>query len=267
MKKILSLTLTLLVLLGSFCFFASAEEASGKSIEAYVTIADKGTLTTSYEKLTVNDKDGDSAITLNDALICAHDKSYNGGADAGYAYSVGPYGLGIDKLWGDTSYNFGYYLNNAPAFGLTDPISDGDHVYAFVYKNSDFSDQYAFFDKNTVNANKGDEITLTLFSAGYDEAWNPVTLPVKGATVTFDGEKTEYVTDAEGKVTLKLTKAGEVLIGAVSDSFTLVPPVLRASVTPSFDATAIIAICAVAALAVAVVAVFFIIRKKKSIEK
>ena len=73
-------------------------------------------------------------------------------------------------------------------------------------------------------------MTLTLSYAGYDENWNPIVLPVDGATITMNGVATAYKTDADGKVTVTLEKAGDVVISASSQTQTLVPPVCTVSV-------------------------------------
>ena len=116
--------------------------------------------------------------------------------------------------------SYGYYVNNEAAMGLADPLEDGDFVNAFVYTDTAaFSDTYAFFDEFDALAG---EVTLTLYAAGYDANWAPVTNPVAGAVITVNGEKTEAVTDENGKATLTV-QAGDV-VSAVSDSQTLVPP-------------------------------------------
>ncbi len=231
MKQFFSLVLTMYLLLFVFCLPTFAEAEQPGSIEVYVTVADKGMLVMPQEKVTVTDMDGDGTLTINDALFCAHEAKYDGGAVAGYAYyNHETFGISLGMLWGDNSGAYGYYLNHASAMSLADRVSDGDFVNAFVYKNSDYSDMYCFFDKNTLTAKEGDEITLKLQYAGYDAEWNPVVLPVEGATVTIDGVATAFQTDAEGMVTVKLEAAGNLLIGAVSDTVTLVPPTCRATV-------------------------------------
>lgn len=45
----------------------------------------------------------------------------------------------------------------------------------------------------------------------------------EGAVLTIDGEETEYVTDAEGKVIFVIAEAGSYVVSAVSDTLTLVP--------------------------------------------
>jgi len=227
MKKLLATILTLLMLVGVCSITAFAEEPT----VVYVTIANKGELVLTREKVVVTDIDNDNALTINDALYAAHEAKYQGGAAAGYASGQSAWGLSLLKLWGDDSGSFGYTVNNASAMGLADTIKNGDTVYAYVYKDQTaWSDSFSFFDKETVEAQKGDEITVTLSASGYDATWNPITTPVANATITVNGKKTEVKTNALGKATIKLETAGTVIISAVSDTQTLVPPVLVAEV-------------------------------------
>ena len=62
----------------------------------------------------------------------------------------------------------------------------------------------------------------------YDAEWNTVQAPVGGARITINGITTDYVTDADGKVTLSL--ADDAIISAVSDTMTLVPPICSVDV-------------------------------------
>lgn len=234
MKKLLSVALSLLMLLG--CMSISAFAADG-DVTVYVSVANKGELVAAQVEVAVVDVDDDGSLTLNDVLYALHEAVYEGGADAGYGYYIHKdYGLSIGKLWGDTSGNFGYYVNNASCWSLADKVEDGDYVNAFVYKDSKFySDTYCFFNEYTVTADKGDEIELTLNSAGYDASWNTVTVPVADAEITVDGVATGVKTDANGKAVIKLDKAGEHVISAVSSSNTIVPPVCTAQVNGIFE--------------------------------
>jgi hypothetical protein len=111
-------------------------------------------------------------------------------------------------------------------------VKDGDSVYAFVYADQTaWSDTYSFFDKNTVTAQAGEVIELTLSYSGYDANWNTVVMPLEGAEITADGEATGLVTDAEGKVTFMVDEAGEYVLSAVSADKTLVPPVCVITIT------------------------------------
>lgn len=237
MKKLLSLSLALLMLFGCM----STAFAASESATVYVTVSNKGELAVAQQKVTVKDIDGDNVLTVNDALYAVHKAKYKGGADAGYSYYIHKdYGLSLGKLWGDSSGNFGYYLNNSSCWSLADTVKNGDYLNAFVYSDGKyFSDIYCFFEANTVSAEKGEEIALTLKGAGYDASWNPVTVPVKGATITVNGEKTAIKTDANGNATISIEKNGTYVISAVSSTQTLVPPVCTAKIG-SFDILALI---------------------------
>ncbi len=275
MKKVLSLTLALLMLVGMFSINAfAADTTPAAEVTVYVTIANKGSLVAVQEAITVKDKNEDGKLTIDEALYAAHEAKYEGGAAAGYASYVGSYGLAIDKLWGDTSGGLGYYVNNASAWNLADAVKEGDYVNAFVYSDqTNCSDKYCYFDKATASGTQGGTITLTLSYAGYDAI-----LPVEGATITVDGVATTFKTDAEGKVTITLDKAGDVVIGATSDSMTLVPPVCKVNVaekapdTNSGDTAeepknngcgSVIAISAASVVAVAAAAGVICFKKKK----
>ena len=230
MKKIVAVTVMLLLLLGLCGVTALAES----TVKVYVSIAGKdGNAALSMEAVAVSDIDGDGALTIHDALYAAHEAKYEGGAAAGYAASASEYGLSMDKLWGAANgSSYGYYLNDASPQSLADAVKDGDHVSAFVYTDlTAWSDTYCYFDVKTAEGKVGDTLTLTLFAAGYDAAYNPVTLPVEGAIITVDGEATAYVTDADGKVTLSLQKEGTCVISATSDTQTLVPPTCKVLVS------------------------------------
>lgn len=189
----------------------------------YVTIAN-GNLELAYEKVALTDADGDGTLTVNDALIAAHDAFYEGGASAGYGSAETDYGLSLTKLWGvGDGAGFGYCVNNVSSLSLADPVKSGDHIVAYIYTDTEaWSDTYSFFD---VTSAEGHEVTLTLSASGYDENWAPVTYTVEGATITVDGAATDVVTDADGKATVTVEGAGKHIISATSDSMTLVPPV------------------------------------------
>ena len=231
MKKLISLSLVLLMLLALATPTWAAADPAPSLTEVLVTVADKGVLTVTQLRVTVTDTDGDGALTVNDALVAAHNVKYEGGADAGYAVAETQWGLSITKLWGDVSGNYGYYVNNTSAMSLTDPVADGDRLTAFVYSDGvGYSDTYCYFDVNTASGKEGDTLTLTLSAAGYDAEWNPVTLPLADATITVNGVATAYKTDAEGKVTLILDQVGTLTVSATSDTAILVPPVCLVTV-------------------------------------
>ena len=232
MRKVSAAFMAVLMTVSAFNISALAEEET--KAEVYVTIADEnGELALSQEKITVTDIDNDGALTINDALYAAHEAKYEGGAAAGYASSVGQYGLSLSKLWGtENGGSYGYWVNNQSAWSLADTVKEGDYINAFVYTDlTAWSDTYCFFDEYTVTGTAGKEITLVLSKYVYDADWNRVLTPVEGAVITVNGKATEVKTNAEGKATINIDKAGEYLISAVSDAETLVPPVCKIAVS------------------------------------
>lgn len=220
MKKYLSIVLALVFL----CSFAAAETI-------YVTISDdQGKLALAAEPIIANDIDGDGSVNFNEALIAAHDSAYPGGSEAGYASADQGYGLSMSRLWGvENGGSYGYYVNNASAFSLLDPLNDGDCIYAYAFTDlENWSDTFSFFELDEIDADGS--FKLSLSAQTYDADWNAVYVPVEGAVITVNGEDTELKTDAEGKVTIAL-EAGEYLISAHSETMTLVPPVYKATVS------------------------------------
>lgn len=235
MKKLFGILLALALLAGLLATAALAAPAEGT---VYVTIAVGGEIVTGRDgakvanaPVKVLDLDFDGVFTVDEALKAAHDAFYPGGAEAGYASSVGDWGPTIDMLWGDTSYAFGYYVNDAMAWGLGDPVEDGGSVKAYVFADSEYySDVYSYFDKASA---QGGSVTLTLYAGSFDENWDVVFAPAAGAELTVDGAKTGVVTDAQGKATLTFDKPGAYLVSAVSSEVTYVPAVCNVTVPQS----------------------------------
>ena len=241
MKKIISAAAVLAAM--------SVLSVSAFADSVYVTIADdNGKLVAAQEEIELSDADGDGAITINDALFNAHEVLYDGGAEAGYGSAEGDYGLMLTKLWGiENGGSYGYYVNNASAMGLADPVKDGDSVSAFVYTDTAaFSDTFCFFEEAIqddcvvfTEAQSGNEITYTLLAATFDENWAPITVPVVGAEITIDGSKTGVITDENGKAAITVPDVGEHIISAVSDSQTLVPPVAKLTAVNDINANTV----------------------------
>lgn len=228
MKRSLSAAAALLLLCTCAIPTAAADSAT-----IYVTVADEnGDLALAQSAVTVTDTDNDGALTVNDALYAAHEAFYEGGASVGYGSGMTDYGLSMSKLWGcENGGSYGYYVNNASAWSLADPVADGDYVNAFVYTDLvAWSDTYCFFDVETVSGVSGDTVTLTLSAAGYDADYNPITVPVKDAVITVNGEATSYVTDENGSVSILLGNSGVMTVSATSDTQTIVPPVCTINV-------------------------------------
>ena len=217
MKKFAVLTLILAL---SLCLCFATAENEGTTV--YVTISD-GDLEVVRYAVTLSDIDGDEKLTINDALYLAHEAAFEGGAEAGYATAETQYGLSLSKLWGiENGGSYGYYVNNVGAYSPADELKDGDELVAFVYTDlATWSDSFCYFDKTETEAG---EVTLKLSMVGWDANFMPVEMPVAGATITIDGEATEYVTGEDGTVTFTVADTAT-LISASSETLTLVPPV------------------------------------------
>lgn len=228
MKKKLICILAVLMTAALICVPCAARD-SGMTV--FVTVAD-GELKLAHEPVQVYDADGDGNLTINDALFIAHETYFRGGAEKGYASFVGDYGLAISKLWGNESgTGYGYFINDVSAFSLSDPVAKGDKVVAFVYADTvGFSDTYCYFDSSFVETERDGTVSLTLFASGYDENWAPVTKPLEGAVITVNGERTDLVTDENGRVSVSLEGKKDAVISAVSDESFIVPPVCFAEV-------------------------------------
>ena len=205
-------------------------------VRVSVTVCDGGSMPAlACADVTVTDEDGDGALTIRDALYCAHERYYDGGA-GGFGTSLTDYGVSLTKLWGKTSpagYGFGYYVNDEAAFSLTDPVKDGDAVAAFLYTDSvGFSDAYAYFDVRTTSAAAGQPLTLTLSKKAYvPPEWVLVSSPVENAVILIDGRETDFTTDQDGKTSVTFVGAGTHTVSAKARDGLIVPPVCLVTVT------------------------------------
>lgn len=223
-KRILSLFIVLVMLLGVCNFAAFADTGEATAITAYITISKYGKI--------VNDKNGvpvaEAEVTLTDkASYClddvfrkAHTLYYDGNEQDGYGYdsAEAQYGLSITKLWDDTSGYFGYQVNRGTetVANLSHPVKDGDYIDLYINQSSywDGQDSYTRFNASTVSAYVGDKIELTLEEAGYDDSWNTVYSPCSGASITIDGVTSAYTTDSDGKASVTFDRAGKYIISA-----------------------------------------------------
>ncbi len=296
MKKIFSLILVMSLLSALLGLTTFVQCESDPLPTVFVTISDgTGKLVLCEEAINVEDIDNDEMFSVNDALYCVHEHRYNGGAESGYGCISTDYGLTLTKLWGvENGGSYGYYVNDVASMSLADEIKNGDRIYAFAYSDlTSWSDTYCWFDTHSAIAKLGDTLTLTLSCYTYDENFNAVVTPVKDAVITINGEKTDYKTGNDGKANIVIDKAGEIIVGAVSDTQTLVPPVCKLNVADASESTgidtegktaepvesdtaadttdenagsgnktAIIVICAIAAVVVIGTTVLFIAKRK-----
>lgn len=85
----------------------------------------------------------------------------------------------------------------APSVGIGEQqIKDGD-VIVFYYADEFGSHGFA---RPVADLSKLGDREITFTSDAHDKDFNPITVPVEGAKVTWDGK--EYVTDADGKIVI-----------------------------------------------------------------
>ena len=215
MKKFLCTLLALALLCGA----ALAETV-------YVTISNgQGEFCLAYALVEVTDVDGDDVLTVYDALYCAHESLYDGGAAAGFGAEDMGYGPSLTKLWGEENGgSYGYYVNNASCDSLANPIEERVHVQAYAFQDLEsWSDQFCYFEQ----AESADgTCALVLNGLGFDADWNVVVSPVAGASITLNGEDTGLVTDENGAVALDIpSEPGTHIVSAVFADGVIVPPV------------------------------------------
>ena len=240
--KFLSMILIAAMIVTGFTGLSGIVSVSAAdSVNVFVTICDDTkNMVVRQQTVTVTDVDDDGAFTIYDALYCAHEKYYKGGAEEGFeAVSVEGYdGLSLKKLWGiENGGSYGYYVNDQSAWSLLDPVANGDYINAFAYSDTTyFSDSYAFFDARVYGCNKNKKIKVTLYAYSYDADWNLVKSPVANAMIYVNGYESGLVTDENGTVQGVLPPvSGSYLISAASADANLVPPSALVFIKPSYD--------------------------------
>ncbi|HAG13539.1 MAG TPA: hypothetical protein DCG49_06715 [Ruminococcus sp.] len=243
MKKATSFlaAMTALTVSAPFVLTAFAETVSDSSQYVYVSCACQGDLEIANQRIQLLDADEDGSLTVNDVIITAHNQFYDGGAAEGYKTKTTEWGNSIVRLWGvENGGSYGYTVNDQFASGLSDPVSDEDYVYFYVYKDAKtYSDTYTMFDMRSFDGDLyvGDVMPLHLDAIVYDENWVAHTEPLAGAVITKDGERTDYVTDENGDVYLTFDQSGTVIYSAECDDKIIVPPVACFNVADSEDTT------------------------------
>jgi len=230
-KKILTLFISMMLIIGTLPAFAENESAS--DITVYLTVSNQGILEKANDDsimfkkpVIVTDLNEDGYFFVDEVLTAAHN-TYNS-AD-GYSCPRG----GVTKLWGVETGNTLFFVNNV---GLTmgvkyDTVSEGDTIVASINKDGKYySDWYTYFDTTSKTVEAGEEFTLTL--KGY---WGMAYLPEDMTTAPLCGISvglwkngvfepfSEKVTDENGQVTLSFDEAGEYYVsvdGTVFDTVT-----------------------------------------------
>ena len=224
-KKLLSLLLCFVMLFGTITLPANAEDAT---TTVYVTLSRYGEI--------LSDADGEFLACvpvalceenpdLDTVLRQFHATYHENGEDA-YSSYEGEYGTAINMLWEDESQLFGYQVNGGTesVYGLSHTVKHGDYVDVCIYENKyPETESYTKFDTYHLKSKVGEDVTLSLSIAGYDENWNTVFSPCPDTEITINGEPSGYTTDENGDVTFTLDTEGKYIVSAkkekiISDS-------------------------------------------------
>ncbi len=224
------------------------DEATANPVDIYVTIANKGNVTVFQQKITVTDINNNGMFDVDDALYIAHENYFEGGAAAGYGSSYGQYGLGLTKLWGDTNFAYGYWLNNGSCWSLEDQVAQGDHLVSFVYTDgTNWSDAYTKFEKFDYTATAVVDFTVKLEKAGYDASWNTVFSAHAGATVAVYDSTGKALTEGftvvdkgDGSYTITINAAGSYYVVATDADPLTAPAVCAVTVEENQDLKSVI---------------------------
>lgn len=225
MKKALSLLLLILMTVSVFSVNVFATEEP-LAMDVYVTVSDEnGALVLAKEPVHATDVDGDGVLTVNDALLAAHDAYCKDGY-----YASDKYGdLEITMLWGVSDRAYGVFNNGGYVWRLTEYLADDDHIQAFIYTDSEnLSDAFSYFSRDELTFENGKE-SLTLYAYTVTEDNNLLSLPSAGAIITVNGKDTGIKTDKNGNFSISpddLIIGEKNVISARSDRELIVPPVL-----------------------------------------
>lgn len=225
MKKTIAMAAAMIVSFSAVCMNSFADDTAETKV--YVTISDKeNNFALTQKPVTVTDTDNDGKLTLTDALYCAHEENFEGGAKEGYVTSESDGYVSVLKLWGiENSMSYLFHVNSGMAGSMTAEIKDGDYVDALMFPDpKDLNYYYSWFDQRDGGEVDPDtEVELKLSYATFDADFNTVVNPLADAKITINGKETDFVTDAEGKVTVKFTNAGENVVSATSDTVKIAP--------------------------------------------
>lgn len=160
--------------------------------------------------------------TVLDALVAIHHEMYGADFDANPEnYLVVPENGFITKIFGVTTSDLGYYVNNVypvdetgmGTVANTTVLKNGDVLNIFRYFNQDYKAIYMSFDQKKVEARTAQEFTLSLKGEKTLADWSKKKDAYAGAKVAVkDAEGNvvaEAVTDKDGVAKLTVEKAGK----------------------------------------------------------
>lgn len=160
--------------------------------------------------------------TVLDALVAIHHEMYGAEFDENpEKYLVVPENGFINKIFGVSTSDLGYYVNNAypvdekgmGTVANTTVLNNGDVLNIFRYFNQDYKAIYMSFDEKNVETKASQEFSLTLKGEKTLADWSKKKAAYVGAKVAVkDAEGNivaEAITDKDGVAKLKVDKAGK----------------------------------------------------------
>lgn len=224
-KRILSLMLSFVMILGAIPVSVMAENQPAPDAVVYMTVSNQGLIEKTNDggimankKVSVKDINADGVLDFDEALVAAH-KEYN----AEDAYSTN--GGAVEKLWGVETGNVLFFINNSGLdMGIkVDTVSEGDNLVVSINKDGApyYADWYTFFDTKEKKVDVGEEFTLNLkghYGMAYtDSQMADVVLSDICVGIWKDGEifsLEDKVTDEYGNITLAFSEIGTYYITA-----------------------------------------------------
>jgi len=214
------------------------EEPKSQTVNVFISIADTGNLVLNNEPLAVEDSDGDGSVTVDEVLMAAHASFYKGGIKGYATEDLGKYGQCISRLWGvDNGGFYGFHVNNNLDFSgeeqLSDPVLPGDYVYAFSFQDLEtWSDIFSYITGEIQTAEDGTSCySGVLMTLERDEFQKQLRLPLSGAEIVVNRDKTGIFTDEDGCFSVPLSVSGSYELCAEAADLTLIPPVCRFDIT------------------------------------
>ena len=160
--------------------------------------------------------------TVLDALVAIHHEMYGAEFDENpEKYLVVPENGFINKIFGVSTSDLGYYVNNAypvdekgmGTVANTTVLNNGDVLNIFRYFNQDYKAIYMSFDEKNVETKASQEFSLTLKGEKTLADWSKKKAAYAGAKVAVkDAEGNvvaEAITDKDGVAKLTVDKAGK----------------------------------------------------------
>lgn len=186
-----------------------AAQAAEADCTVEVTVRTEETVLNRAE-VSVGDENGDGRLTVEDVLIAAHDKYYEGGAEAGYQRSCAD-APELSRIWGVRGRYISFILD-AEGSEKTGAPADGDRISVLLQDAAE--DIYRFRYGPLHQIPVGEHINLKLVrrrsASGRDE-------PVRDAVILIDGRRTAIRTDEKGFAAVSFRNPGVHTLSAKLD--------------------------------------------------